>query len=163
LLALIGGSRFEATRPVEAALIALGLPLGAVIAGVAPLKDASTPLRAIALSVAAAILVLSELGVASALFDRRVPALPLELLAGAALALGVLAVAIEATAARKGMRTRFCGWIGIAAGLGLYLPGHFSFKDALGSVLAALLVAVFVGGGVGLFLGTLAAHLARRS
>lgn len=160
ILALVGASRFDATRPYEATFLALAVPLGAVVAGALPLRDSGQPLRSIGFAVAATVLLLSELVLGAAIFAKSA------VLSGAqaAVAFGLLAllsIAIEAGASRNGLKTRFAACMGIAAGLSLYLPGRFDQKEALGAVLAGLLVAVFVGGGAGLFLGEAAVRLAR--
>ena len=51
----------------------------------------------------------------------------------------------------------------IAAALAAYLPGHFDPREALGTVLAGVLVSVFLGGGAGLLLGAIATWLTRRT
>jgi hypothetical protein len=160
LLALIGASRFEATRPLEAMFVALVVPLGALVVGAAPFKDSSSPLRILGFSLATVVLVLSEVSVAGALFASSSTTRTAVL--ATFVGLGVLAVFIEAAAARNGLKTRFSACVGIAAALAAYLPGHFNQKEALGTVLAALLIAVFAGGGAGLVLGAFATRVARR-
>jgi hypothetical protein len=160
LLALIGASRFDMTRPYLGMFLALMVPCGAVIAGAAPLRDSGQPLRLVGFGVAAAVLLLSELEVGTAIFAKSVAVQRTE----ASIAFGVLAllaIFVEAFAGRNGLKTRFAACMGIAAGLALYLPGRIDPKEALGAVLAGLLVAVFIGGGLGLFLGAAAAKLAR--
>lgn len=160
LLALIGASRFEATRPLEASFIAIAVPVVMLGAGAKPFMAARLELRAAGLSVALGVLTLSELRIVGALF----PSTASWALFGPPALLwiaGGLAILTEAIAARAGMRSRLASCAGIALALALYLPQHFRDGEALGTVLAGLLVAVFAGGGSGLLLGALAARWAR--
>jgi hypothetical protein len=162
ILALIGASRFEATRPLEASFIALAVPLVLLALGAKPFFGARSELRALGLSAASIGLALSELRIVGALFPSTAGwALLLPpVLSWAAAGLAIVA---EALGARGGVRNRLASCVGIALALGLYLPHHFRASDAFGTVLAGLLVAVFAGGGSGLLLGALAARWARRA
>ena len=73
-----------------------------------------------------------------------------------------LAVSFEVAGAQRGLRTRISAWLGMAIVFALYFPGHASPQNLFGSVFAAFLVALFVGGGSGLFLGEFAVRRARR-
>ncbi|HEY6559631.1 MAG TPA: hypothetical protein VI072_20255 [Polyangiaceae bacterium] len=160
ILALIGASRFEATRPLEASFIAVAVPVVLLGAGAKPFLDARPELRAAGLGVALGVLALSELRIVGALFPSTAS---WALLGPPALLwiAGALAILTEALAARAGMRSRLASCAGIAIALAWYLPHHFRDSDAFGTVLAGLLVAVFAGGGSGLLLGALAAKWAR--
>ncbi len=74
----------------------------------------------------------------------------------------VLAVVFEVAGAQRGLRSRLSAWLGMAIVFALYFPGHAAPKNLFGSVFAAFLVALFVGGGAGLFLGEFAVRRARR-
>lgn len=74
----------------------------------------------------------------------------------------VLAVVVQAAAARQGARTQFAAFIGIAGVLALYLPHHFSASDPLGATFGGLIVALLVGGLGGYFIGSVASRLAGR-
>jgi hypothetical protein len=161
ILALIGGSRFEATRPLEAFFLALAVPSAALIAGALPFKDSGSGVRFAGFAVAASLLLLSLGSIGGTLFAGYAPAQGA--LWAALLALCGLAVLVEAVAARSGLKTRFAACAGIAAALAVYLPGHFDPREALGTVLAGVLVSVFLGGGAGLLLGAIATWLTRRA
>jgi hypothetical protein len=109
----------------------------------------------------ALVLVLGELGAYHVVFQDIVasPSLPVLVLLGLAL---VLAVAFEVAGAQRGLRSRLSAWLGLAIVFALYFPGHAAPQNLFGSVFAAFLVALFVGGGSGLFLGELAVRRARR-
>lgn len=92
------------------------------------------------------------------------PATPLGPALSFALMLLVAAgVALDLTAARQGIKSMTAAWLGLAAVLAFYLPRHFSRADALGGVIAALLVAAIAGGGVGSLLSMAAARLGSRA
>jgi hypothetical protein len=156
---LFAGTRFEASRPYEAKIVALGLPLVAVVMGALPLRDAHPKLRRAAFALGGLVLLGSELSVSHALFPGSVPALP-ALPAGlflVVLALG--AVIVEAIAARRGILTRFAPWVGMTVALSLYLPAHYDLADPFNAVLAGVFVSMAAGGLAGLLLGLGAARL----
>ncbi len=162
ILALIGASRFEATRLVEASFIALAVPLVLLALGAKPFFGARSELRALGLAAALFVLAISELRIVAALF----PSTAGWALVGPPLLLWVaaaLAILVEGLGARGGVRSRLASCAGIALTLGWYLPQHFRASDAFGTVLAGLLVAMLAGGGSGLLLGALAARWARRA
>lgn len=80
-------------------------------------------------------------------------AVPLSL---ALLVLGIVAVGVEAVAMNRGLRSHFGAWVGIAIGLGVYMPAHFDPGDRFGAVLGGLVIAVLAGGGLGMMLGLVA-------
>ncbi len=65
---LVAGTRFEETRPLEATVIAIALPLITVLAGALPLRDSSPTLRRWAFGVAALVIVGSEICIGRAFF-----------------------------------------------------------------------------------------------
>jgi uncharacterized membrane protein len=157
LVALAAASRVDAFRAYEAIALALGVPVFVVLSALGPLRDARTTVRSAAIAVALLVLIGTELAIGGAVFGRW------QLKLGSVLvALGGCAVVIEAVAARYGLRSRYAAWMGIAVALGTYLPSHFDAANGFGAVLAALLVAVFTGGGAGLLLGAGLTALLRR-
>lgn len=160
LAMLIGGSRFDTLRPVEGQVIALLLPVIAVVSGVGPFRETLPALRNAAFLVGAVVLVLTELGAYGVVFRSENVALPLsELLILGVCVLGALLC--EVAAAQRGLRTRITAWIALAVVFALYFPGHAAEQNLFGSVFAAFLVSLFVGGGGGLFLGEFAVRKAR--
>jgi hypothetical protein len=161
LLLLVGGSKLDAVRPVEGQVVALVIPLVAVLSGVVPYRESDSSLRNLVFALGALVLVLAEVGSYRVVFEDVVasPALPVLVLLGLAL---VLAVSFEVAGAQRGLRSRLSAWLGMAIVFALYFPGHAAPKNLFGSVFAAFLVALFVGGGAGLFLGEFAVRRARR-
>ena len=161
LLLLVGGSKLDAVRPAEGQLVALVIPVVAVLSGVGPYRESEAALRNLVFALGALVLVLGEIGAYRVVFEDVVasPALPVLVLLGVAL---VLAVSFEVAGAQRGLRTRLSAWLGLAIVFGLYFPGHAEPKNLFGSVFAAFLVALFVGGGAGLFLGEYAVRRVRR-
>jgi len=160
LALLVGMSRFDTLRPVEGQVVALLLPLIAVVSGVGPFRETLPALRNAAFLVGAVVLVLAELGAYGVVFKNENVTLPLsELLTLGVCVLGALLC--EVAAAQRGLRTRITAWIALAVAFACYFPGHAAEKNLFGSVFAAFLVSLFVGGGGGLFLGEFAVRKAR--
>jgi hypothetical protein len=160
LALLIGGSKFDTLRPVEGQVVALVLPLIAVASAVGPFLDTIPPLRNAAFLTAAVVFVLSELSIYGAVFDGANVTMPVAQLLLLVACL-VAAVLCEVAAAQRSVRVRCTAWLGLAVVFGCYFPGHTSEKNLFGSVFAAFIVALFLGGGGGLFLGELAVRRAR--
>ena len=162
LLVLVGGSKLDAVRPLEGQVVGFVIPLVAVCSGVGPFRDVYPSLRNAVFASGAAVLVLTELSPYRVVVAESLtpPALGLKLLLAAAIP---LAVWFEAAGARRGVRTRISAWFGLAVVFALYFPGHAEPQNLFGSVFAAFLVALLVGGGGGLFLGEFAGRRARRS
>jgi hypothetical protein len=159
MLVLVAGSRFDVTRQLEANLFAFGFPVLATVLAVAPLRESSRALRNASFVLAGVATLVAEIRVArafgvappelSALADSSVSAWVL-------IGLGASAAVIQALAARRGMRTFSGAWVGMAAALAIYLPGHFRpDAERFGQVVAALLVALVAGGGPGFLAGAL--------
>ena len=160
LLFVIGGSRFEALRPFEAEVIALGLPIITVGAGAAPFRDAHTGLRNAVFAFGAGVVLLVEWAYYRAVFEGEVASpgwLVLALLALSAVA----SLIFEVAGARRGLRTRLTAWLGIALVFAVFFPSHVSAQNLFGSVFAAFIVSLLVGGGSGLFAGEMAVRATR--
>ncbi len=157
---LVGGSKLDSLRPVEGQVVALGLPVVAVLSGAGPFVHTIQPLRNAAFGVGAVVLLFTELGAYGASFGTANAPLPLtqRLLL---LACVIGALLCEVAAAQRSLRVRLTAWIGLSVAFGLYLPGHVSDRNLFGSVFAAFLVALFAGGGGGLLLGEVAVRRAR--
>lgn len=166
-LILVAGSRLEATRPLEAGVLAFGFPLLAIGLALAPLRDSASELRNAGLTLGGLGVLASEVAVARA-FGVLPPALSAlarsPVLPWLLVGLAAAAVAVQAIAAQRGMRTFVGAWFGMVAALAIYLPGHFApEKERFGQVLAALLVSLIVGGGPGLLAGAAASKLVKRA
>jgi hypothetical protein len=160
LALLVGASKFDTLRPVEGQVVALLLPVIAVVSGVGPFLDTIPTLRNAAFLTGAIVLLLSELGAYGVVFGGASAPVPLSQLL-LLLACLVAAVLCEVAAAQRSVRVRFTAWLGLAVVFGCYFPGHAAEKNLFGSVFAAFIVALFLGGGGGLFLGELAVRRAR--
>ena len=161
LALLVGGSKLDSVRPFEGQIVALVIPLIAVVNGVAPFRDAHSSLRNLVFALGALVLVLAELGPYRVVFQDvlAAPALGISLLLLAAM---VLAVVLEVAGAQRGLRSRLSAWFGLAIVFALYFPAHAAQGDNLfGSVFAAFLIALFLGGGAGLCVGEFAVRRAR--
>ena len=160
LLLLVGGSKLDSVRPLEGQVVALVIPAVAVFSGVSPFWEAHSVLRNWVLAVGAAVLVLAELGPFRVVFSGVVeaPAVLVQVLLGLSL---LLAVVLEVAGAARGLRSRLSAWFGLGIVYALYFPGHAALQNLFGSVFAAFLIALFVGGGGGLFLGEFAVRRAR--
>jgi hypothetical protein len=160
LLMLVGGSKLDSVRPLEGQVLALLIPAIGVVAGVAPFRDADSRLRNLVFAFGAGVLALAELGAYRVVFDDTVATPELAVVGLLGLAL-LAAVLFEVLGAQRGLRTRVSAWFGLAIVFAIYFPGHAVAKNLFGSVFAAFIVALFVGGGSGLFLGELAVRRAR--
>ena len=161
LLLLVGGSKLDSVRPVEGQIVALVIPVVTVLSGIGPFRDTEPALRNGVFALGALVLLLGELGAYRVVFADVVasPALPVLVLLTLSLA---LAVVFEVAGAQRGLRSRISAWLGMAIVFALYFPGHAAPQNLFGSVFAAFLVALFIGGGSGLFLGEFAVRRARR-
>jgi hypothetical protein len=157
---LVGGSKLEALRPLEGQVVAFVVPAVAVFSGVAPFTDTLPALRNAAFVLGAVVLALSSLGAYGVVFNDNHLALPVaeQLILVACLAGALLC---EVAAAQRGLRVRLTAWIGLAVVFALYFPGHAVSRNLFGSAFAAFLLARFLGGGFGLFLGEFAVRRAR--
>jgi len=162
LLLLVGGSKLDAVRPLEGEIVAFVIPAVAVFSGLAPFTDAHGALRDRVFILGALLLLASELASYQAVFDSG-PLVPAWLTP----ALFVLAVPLtvwaEVKGSRRGLRSRISAWFGLAMVFALYFHGHVARGNLFGSVFAAFFVALFLGGGTGLFLGEAAVRRTRRA
>jgi hypothetical protein len=161
LLLLVGGSRFDTLRPVEGQVLAFAVPLIAVVAGVSPFVNADSGLRNLVFALGAVVLALALWGSYRVVFEDALTALSLGrmLVLGAALA---LAVFFEVAGAERHVRSRLSAWLGLAIVFALFFPSHASLKNLFGSVFGSFMVALFAGGGGGLFVGEFAVRRLRR-
>ena len=160
LLLLVGGSKLDSVRPIEGQIVALLIPLIAVASGVGPFWDTHRSLRNLVFALGALVLGLAELGSYRVVFEDVVaaPALSTTLLLALALPLAVL---FEVFGAQRGLRSRLGAWFGLAIVFALYFPAHAAKSNLFGSVFAAFLIALFLGGGTGLCAGEFAVRRAR--
>lgn len=161
LLLLVGGSKLDAVRPLEGQIIPFIVPLVAVGSGIGPFVDAHVNLRNLVFALGALVLLLAEVGSYRVVVEDTVKSPELVVKVLLALAL-LLAVAFEVTGAQRGLRSRLSAWLGLAVVFALYFPGHAVPNNLFGSVFAAFLVALFMGGGLGLFLGEFAVRRMRK-
>lgn len=162
-LALYGASRFDGTRPMAGVLLTYGFPVLALFLASAPLKE--SPLWAPALVIGGSAAAAAELSIAHALQPKveLYALVPSQVLAIVSVLSLLLAAGVQAAAAGRGMRNTFAAWMGVVTMLTLYLPTHAKVgKDALDAFVAAFLVSLFVGGGAGLLLGSIATRVSRR-
>ncbi len=69
LLLLVGGSKLDAVRPLEGQVVALLIPVIAVLSGVGPFRDAHSSLRNLVFALGGLVLVLAELGSYRVVFE----------------------------------------------------------------------------------------------
>jgi len=162
---VIGATRFEESRLVMAHVVALGTPFVAMAIAVAPMRESHPTFRSLAFATAALVAIGADLILLPAVLpEQRLSPMLGRLVATAAVpwfpillvGLALLTAPLEAVAVKRGVGSRFAALAGIVVGLALYLPSHCDPKDPFGGVLVGFLVAVFVGGGAGLLLGSLA-------
>jgi len=160
LLLLVGGSKLDAVRPLEGEIVAFVIPAVAVVSGVAPFSDVHGQLRNRVFALGGALLLLCELASYEAVFESPsvLPSWVMPVLFALALPLVVWA---EVAGARRGLRSRLTAWVGLSLVFALYIRGHAVSSNLFGSVFAAFFVALFLGGGSGLFLGEAAVRRAR--
>ncbi|MBN1609924.1 MAG: hypothetical protein JW940_25070 [Polyangiaceae bacterium] len=162
---LYGGARFEDTRPYEAIVIALGFPVLAAFRGAQPLCSGHPMVRTAAILTTSLLGVCAELLLVPRFFPWwRIGGTTALLLTLTLLLAGVMASAVEGLGVRHGMRSRFGAWAGMVVALALYLSKHplGPHQDPFGSVVAAGVLSVFTGGGLGLLCGMLSTRLLRR-
>ncbi len=157
VVGVAGATRFVETRQAEAEVVLIALPVVAMLSAAVTLRHAESRLRRAAFLLALGLGAMTEVVLVPTVTGSGSPEFAASF--GGALffcALGLGAALIEALAAKRGTSSRFGALAGMLVALSLYLPGHFAHKDPFGAAVAALLVALFVGGSAGLLLGALA-------
>ncbi|HEX3774578.1 MAG TPA: hypothetical protein VHV51_08950 [Polyangiaceae bacterium] len=160
LMLLIGGSRFDNLRPFEGQVLAFGVPLITVASGVSPFFNADSGLRNAVLALGALVLALASYDAYLVVFEERVAMPALWRLLGLAVAM-IAAIFLEAAGAARHVRSRLSAWFGIASVFAAFFPSHAAPKNLFGSVFGSFVVALFIGGGLGLFFGESAARRVR--
>jgi hypothetical protein len=160
LMLLVGGSRFDTLRPVEGQVLAFGVPAIAVFSGVSPFWNADPPLRNLVLGLGVLVLALAGFDAYRVVFEGvvRPPSLPTAIVLGLAL---VAAVLLEVAGAQRHVRSRLAAWFGLAIVFALFFPSHAAPQNLFGSVFGSFIVALFLGGGSGLFFGEFAVRRVR--
>lgn len=154
LVLVVGGAKLEAARPLVARILAVAIPIVPVAIGTKRVEGGDARLERSASAVGWLTILAGEACVANGFFHARAldglaPVLRL------ALCLAFLgALAVGTLEARRLGKARFAGYVGIAAGFGVYISLHVG-ADAFASVFGAFFVGFFVGGGSGLLLGEL--------
>jgi hypothetical protein len=156
VLALSVAEFTESGRDWLALLLVVGLPIGVLTLGAYKLHEAEPRLRTLGFVVSAAMVVINEaILLPAALAGSTSEPSGLGVWA-VMLVLVLAAAAIEGVGARRGTSTRFGAFTGMAAAFTLYL-GTYGMKGGLfDASLAALVVALLVGGGAGVALGLVA-------
>jgi hypothetical protein len=160
LVMLFGASRFAESRATEGSVLALGLPVIAMVAAALPLAESDSRESQLARLGAATLAITAEAAVLPAVLGRP-PFLPAALTAGLLAGLVLVAAPLEARIVQRGFNTRLAAWAGIVAVFAIALPTlmHTPQADALGAVLAAFVVALITGGLGGLLLGVAARRM----
>jgi hypothetical protein len=145
LVLVIGGAKLEAARPFVARVLAVAIPIVPVALGVKRVEGGAPRLERAATALGWLTILAAELCVLATLFQIA----PLAALVPTTrtllyVALGGSLLAHLAEAKSLG-KARFAGYVGIAAGFGLFISTH-SQQDAFGAVFGAFFVAVLVGG-----------------
>ncbi|MEZ4226284.1 MAG: hypothetical protein R3B13_35390 [Polyangiaceae bacterium] len=158
VLGLVLVSRLDALRGVAGVGFGMGFPVLCAGLAVRPFRDVTLWVPALVLALLLAAASVAQLSVVFAPDT-----------AAAKVLLGVLALApvagaaLQARGALAGVRSFAAAWFGIGALFSYYFADHRSAgHDAMDAVLAAGLVSLFVGGGVGFALGAIATAIARR-
>ena len=162
LVLVMGGAKLDAARPYVARGLAIAIPVVPVALAVKRVEGGAVTLERAATVVGWATILAGEACVASGLFHIGVfeGVAPLARLALYAAAVGALVV--HTLEARSQGKARFAGYIGIAAGFGIYLSSHRS-SDAFSAVFGAFFVGLALGGGGGLLSGELLGRLFKAS
>lgn len=162
LVLVVGGAKLEAARPLVARGLAVAIPVVPVALAVKRVEGGPASLERAAKLVGWLTILAGEACVLSGLFqvnalDRVVP-FARTALYGAC----VGALLVHTLEARSLGKARYAGYVGVAAGFGLYLSRHVG-NDPFGAVFAALFVGLAAGGGVGLLAGELLGRVFKRA
>jgi hypothetical protein len=157
LVLVIGGAKLDAARPIIGRILAVAIPVVPVVLGVKRLEGGNAQLEKTASAVGWMTILGAEACVAGAFFHLQLltDALPYARVAlYVALVGGLLAHLLEA---RSHGKARFAGYVGIAAGYGVFISGHVG-KDPFASVFGAFFIGV-LSGGAALLAGELLSRL----
>ena len=154
LVLVMGGAKLDAARPYVARGQAVAIPVVPVALAVRRVEGGAATLERVATVVGWTTILAGEACVASGLFHIAVfegvaPWARLALYAA-----GIGALGVHTLEARSQGKARFAGYIGIAAGFGIYLSSHGG-GDVFSAVFGAFFVGLALGGGGGLLSGEL--------
>lgn len=145
LVLVIGGAKLEAARPVVGRILAVAIPIVPVLLGMKRVEGGNPSLERLASAVGWLAILGAEACVAGAFFHLQWLTLALPV-ARALCAIAVVgAVVAQLWEARRHGKGRVAGYIGIAAGYGVFISTHVG-KDPFLSVFGAFFVGMFVGG-----------------
>ncbi len=145
LVLVIGGAKLDAARPIVARILALAIPIVPIGLGVKRDEGGALRLERTATLVGWLTILSAELCVLATIFHvTQVTSLTraAHLALYAAIAGGLVAHLLEAKSQGK---ARFAGYVGVAAGYGLFLSNPLA-NDPFGAVFGAFFVGVLVGG-----------------
>jgi len=147
LVLVVGGAKLEAARPIVGRLLALAIPIVPVALGVKRVEGGAVRLERAATAVGWLTILAAEWCVLGSIFGvSRLSALAAPARVALYVALGGAVVAHLLEARSQG-KARFGGYIGIAAGFGLFVSSHLD-KDPFAAVFGAFFIGVLVGGAV---------------
>jgi|GEM_PF-4891425 len=154
ILLVAGATRFQETRGILAEVAIVAAPVAVMALAVAPLREALPALRNAAFATAGGVALLAEsILVPHALGRSYVPGFAV---AAPLLALTAALVPVEVLAVQRGFALRPAALGGMVTVFALNLPRYGAAADPLGACLAAVCVAVFLGGGAGFVAGMVA-------
>ncbi len=161
MVLVVGGAKIDAARPLVARGLALAIPVVPVALALRRVEGGAVRLERAATAVGWLTILAAEACVASAVFqvaalDKFMPVARWTLYAAA-----VGALVVHTLEARSQGTARFAGYVGIAAGFGVYLSGHAG-KDPFAAVFGAFFVGLLVGGGTGLLTGELLSRVFKK-
>ena len=162
LVLVMGGAKLDAARPYVARGLAVAIPVVPVALAVKRVEGGAATLERVATVVGWTTILAGEACVASGLFHIAVfegvaPWARLALYAA-----GIGALAVHTLEARSQGKARFAGYIGIAAGFGIYLSSHGG-SDVFSAVFGAFFVGLALGGGGGLLSGELLGRVFKKT
>jgi hypothetical protein len=157
LVLVIGGAKLDAARPIVARILAVAIPIVPVVLGVRRVTGGALLLERTAMAVGGVTVLFAELCVLSSFFHVSLLGAFASVFRLALYAAVVGALVAHLLEARSQGKARFAGYVGIAAGFGVFLSTHVD-KDPFSAVFGAFFVAVLVGGAV-LLVGELLVRL----
>jgi hypothetical protein len=154
LVIVVGGSKLDQARPHIARALSLAIPVVPVAIALKRIEGGGEALERAAGLVGWAAILVAEACVVGALFHVEIIGTALPFLRAACVAAALAGLGVLLLEARRVGRARFAVYVGLVAAFGAYLSNHVG-RDDYASVFGAFFVAVFVGGGAGLFVGEL--------